>query len=388
MNLINSGLRAYPPAMPPAAVAPPRAWSRYRDSLARHLIGISRDLQARARETLREELGHSELRPSFGPFLGLLWEEGRPLTAIASELAISKQACSQLAKLMERAGYLERRPNPADQRSKLVMLTPLGRSVVEEGVRIILETGSEYAALVGEVAYRQFRTALAVLYSELGLPPHADPVMVSRAGRSVGMLPLIAVRVQRELMEATAARGYDGLKMSHAQVLPLIGPEGGRIHEIARVQRVSRQAISAVARELEGLGYLRRRSDPRDRRGVVLELTDRGEALIRDSVAEMGVLEDRFREILGARRMDHLQSVARALYHALHLEAEVFPPSLPGAAPGNGAGSREPRGDRDIRRLATRLRRQLGRGDAARLAALLQPREDAAPSPPAGGREA
>ena len=71
------------------------------------------------------------------------------------------------------------------------------------------------------------------------------------ANRSGGVLPLIALRVQRDLMDATVARGHAGLKLSHAQVLPLIGPDGGRIHEMARIQRVSRQAISAVSRELE-----------------------------------------------------------------------------------------------------------------------------------------
>ena len=90
--------------------------------MARHLIGVSRDLQSRVMHSLSEERGYCGLRPSFGPFLSLVWEAGRPLTAIAGELAISKQACSQLANLAEAAGYLERRPNPADRRSKIVIL--------------------------------------------------------------------------------------------------------------------------------------------------------------------------------------------------------------------------------------------------------------------------
>ncbi len=137
------------------------ASSRYRDNVARHLIGVSRDLQSRVRRSLGEDCGYPGLRPSFGPFLSLIWDEGRPLTAIASELAISKQACSQLANLVEAAGYLERRRNPEDRRSKLVMLTSRGRALVEEGVQIILESESEYAALVGTGAYRRFTRALA-----------------------------------------------------------------------------------------------------------------------------------------------------------------------------------------------------------------------------------
>ena len=354
--------------------APAGVWPRYRDNLAGHLIGIARDLQGRVQHALGERCGYRGLRPSFAPFLTLLWDEGRPLRAIASELAISNQAASQLADLVEAAGYLERRPNPQDRRSKLVRLTPRGRALVEQGVRLILESEAEYAALVGPVAFRRFTGALAALYRGLDLPAHADPRLLARAARSVAVLPPIAVRIQRELMEATLARGHAGLKMSYGQVLPLIGPDGGRIHEIARLQRVSRQAISATTLELEAKGYLRRENDPRDRRSVVLVLTSRGAALIRDSVAALDELERRFGGLLGEKRLDSLRGVARELYRALRLEAEIFEaPSEPQSAP-NARGDRKPsRGGRDIERLATRLRSRLGSGDAARLAALLDP---------------
>jgi DNA-binding MarR family transcriptional regulator len=347
--------------------APIAAWPRYRDNLARHLIGIARDLRGRVQHSLGERCGFRELRPSFAPFLTLLWDEGRPLRVVASELAISNQACSQLANLVEAAGYLERRPNPRDRRSKLVRLTPRGRALAEQGVRLILESEAEYAALVGPGAFRRFTSALAALYRGLGLPAHADPRLLARAGRSVGVLPPIAVRIERELMEATLARGHAGLKMSYGQVLPLIGPEGGRIHEIARLQRVSRQAISATTLELEALGYLRRDPDLRDRRSVVLVLTRRGEALIRDSVAELDALERRFRGLLGEKRLESLREVGRELYGALRLEAEVFEAR---SATGDGKIAR---GGREIERLATQLRSRLGSGDAARLAALLEP---------------
>lgn len=360
---------------PGAATA--RMWARYRDNGARHLIGISRDLQSRVRRSLSEDCGYGGLRPSFGPFLSLLWEEGRPLTTIASELAISKQACGQLANLVESAGYLERRPNPEDRRSRLVMLTARGRALVEQAVQIILESESAYEALVGPRAYRQFTSALAALFHGLGIPTHADPALTSRARQSVGVLPLIAVRIERQLMEATIARGHTGLKMSHGQVLPLIGPTGRRIHEIARIQRVSRQAISTISLELEALGYLHRQPDPRDRRGVVFKTTGRGAALLRDSVAALEGLDRSFRAILGGTRLEHLQRVAGDLFHALRLEAELFETGS-GTRPGaNGVGDpKAGRGGHDIQQLATRLRRRLGSGDAARLATLLEPEAD------------
>ena len=349
-------------------------WPHYRDNLARHLIGVARDLQGRVQQALAEHHGHRDLRPSFAPFLTLLWEEGRPLRAVATELGISNQACSQLANLVEAAGYLERRPNPHDRRSKLVRLTPRGRALAEQGVRLILEREAEYAALVGPGSFRRFTGALAAVYRALDLPAHADPALLARAGRSAGLLPPIAVRIQRELMEETAARGHAGLKMSYGQVLPLIGPDGGRIHEIARLQRVTRQAISATTLELERKGYLRREPDPRDRRSVVLRLSERCAALIRDSVAALDALEARFRDALGETRLEQLREVARGLYRALRLEQEIFEPRA-AARPATDApgGLSRAGGGSEIERLARRLRRRLGSGDAARLAALLEP---------------
>jgi DNA-binding MarR family transcriptional regulator len=309
-------------------------------------------VQARLMSALRDDCGYRGLRPSFTPLLARIWREDRPLTALAGELAISAQACSQLVSLVEAAGYLERRPNPEDGRSRVVRLTPRGRALVEDSLRILAECDAEYAELVGAAAYQRFTAALAVLYRELGIPVHADAALTAQAGRSIGVLPVIAARIAQELMDAAIARGHDALKMSHAELIPQIGPEGARIGEIARQLGVSRQAIHATARELEAQGYLRRELDPRDRRGSVLALSARGAELIGDSVAAIEALEVSFRALLGAQRFAHVERVARDLHHSLAAHGTTH----------------------DIEGLAARLRRQLGPSESARLAALLEPR--------------
>ena len=327
----------------------PPAWSRYRGNAARHLIAIARVVQTRLLDTLRDR-GYRGLRPSFTPLLARIWREDRPLTALASELAISAQACSQLVTSVEEAGYLERRPNPEDGRSRVVRLTARGHALVEDSLRILAECDAEYAAIVGVTAYQRFTAALAVLYKELGIPVHVDAALTSSAGRSIGVLPVIAARIAQQLMDEAIARGHAGLKMSHADVIPQIGPEGARIGEIARQQGVTRQAIHATARELEAQGYLVREPDPSDRRGNVLALSARGAELIADSVAAIDALEGAFRTRVGAQRFAHIERVARDLYDAL----------VEGGA------------SHDIEGLAARLRRQLGPRESARLAALLE----------------
>lgn len=325
--------------------------------------------------SLSEDRGHRALRMSFGPFLSLIWDEGRSISAIAGELSISKQACSQLANLVERAGYLERANNPADGRSKLVRLTRAGHVLIEQGAELILETEFEYATLVTAGRYRSFTLALANLYQGLGLVARAVPAATDTRSRSVAVLPLIAERLQGLLMQGTSDRGHSGLKMSHGQVLPLIGPGGGRIHEIARIQRVSRQAISAISQDLEALGYLRRTPDPDDRRGVVLALTAKGEALIGASVAAVDDLDASFLGILGREKLASLHRVAQDLYRALHLEEEIFDTeSRLSLATRIDFEPTLVTHEGKIEHLANRLRRRLGSGDTAHLAELLETR--------------
>ncbi len=143
---------------------------RRADDLLRHLLGISRDFELRLLSALHER-GHEGLRPSFGRFLYLVWDEPRPLKVIAQELGISRQAASQTARRVEAAGYAELRPDPADGRSKIVAITPQGRAVDDDRAREAIEKcESRYEAIVGAPALRTFVEALADLRDAMDDP--------------------------------------------------------------------------------------------------------------------------------------------------------------------------------------------------------------------------
>ena len=57
--------------------------------------------------------------------------QGARPTQLASRLRVSKQALNYLLRELERLGYLERRPDPDDLRSKRVALTPRGIAAIE-----------------------------------------------------------------------------------------------------------------------------------------------------------------------------------------------------------------------------------------------------------------
>jgi DNA-binding MarR family transcriptional regulator len=118
---------------------------------------------------------------------------------------------------------------------------------------------------------------------------------------------------------------------------------------------VSKQAISAIATELEELGYIHRVSDPADARQVLLHFTGRGLGLIADSAASVDTLYAELTRLAGAARMETFCGVLRDLYRGLHLEEDVF---------GNSAAL-------DIRALARQLQQQLGEEGARALGQLL-----------------
>ncbi|MBW2270628.1 MAG: MarR family transcriptional regulator [Deltaproteobacteria bacterium] len=353
---------------PPVSAAQHAVWTQYRDNLPRHLIGIARHLQFQVMHSLTQDLGHHALRLSFGPFLTLVGQQGCRLTTIASELGISKQACNQTAKQIERAGYIERRPAPEDGRGRLAVLTEKGRELAEQGERLITNVEAAYREFIGEQVYPDFAAALHELRLGLNLSPQAMDSAPRRARIASGgvVLPLVAEQIQRRIRVRMIAKGHSGLKMSHSQVLLLIGPEGGRIGEMARIQAVSRQAISAIARDLKGQGYLQRRPDPVDGRGVVLTLTDAGQALIADAVDAVRELEDELEAILGRTGLDRLRELARQLYRSLRLEEEIFGP----VATSDPAGA-----EIDLESLSRQLRTRLGEARAERLARLLRTSE-------------
>lgn len=400
--------RPRPPAEKPAEDALGAiAWARYRDNLARHLIGIARDLQIRLMTQLADVRGHRALRPSFGLPISLIAQAPRPLSELARALEISPQAASQLVGLAERAGYLDRRDVPGDRRARVAVLTPAGQQLVVDAVACLRELEAEQSERVGAAEHRRFVAALAVLADGFftgAFPGAHGPGRVADANgarrgapRSIGLLPLVAAEIERRLMAATSERGHAGLKLSHGQILTLVGTSGARLHQLALLHRVSRQAISATAQDLERLGYLRREPDPSDRRGIVVRLTAKGTRLIEDSVRALEALDDRFRERLGSAEFDALERVARRLYATLELETGLLSAAFPvtgagaqtaGASlatdragradafegfgrlePGSGS-ARRPGGSTpaDLARIAALLRDHLGSHDAERLA--------------------
>lgn len=94
------------------------------------------------------------------------------------------------------------------------------------------------------------------------------------------------LRVAAEAVHAAgyrrlAADGYDELRPAHFALLKFPGPHGVRPTELAAHVGLRKQALNPLLNDLESWGYLVRTGDEGDGRGRVVQLTERGFALVR-----------------------------------------------------------------------------------------------------------
>jgi len=89
--------------------------------------------------------------------------EGARPSELAARLRISKQALNYLLGELERSGYLERRPDPDDLRSKRVALSPRGASAVGVIREAVGELEVEWAKQLGEGRFEELRSLLREL---------------------------------------------------------------------------------------------------------------------------------------------------------------------------------------------------------------------------------
>jgi DNA-binding MarR family transcriptional regulator len=118
-------------------------------------LSLQRELFAR----LAEE-GYDDLHPRHGVVLAYLDEDGVRATELARLCGRHKQVVGRLVDELEELGYVERRPDPADRRAKLVVPTRRGLEQMQRGDEIIADIEARHAAATGGRDYAEFRNVL------------------------------------------------------------------------------------------------------------------------------------------------------------------------------------------------------------------------------------
>jgi DNA-binding MarR family transcriptional regulator len=89
--------------------------------------------------------------------------QGARPSELAGRLGISKQALNYLLGELERLGYLERRPDPDDLRSKRVVLTRRGTGAIRVIRDAVAELEDAWAHQLGPERFAQLRALLLEL---------------------------------------------------------------------------------------------------------------------------------------------------------------------------------------------------------------------------------
>jgi DNA-binding MarR family transcriptional regulator len=93
------------------------------------------------------------------------------------------------------------------------------------------------------------------------------------------LLRLLYQHYSEDIHAALLDAGFGDIRAAHANVFPFVPPEGISVSELAGLARVRKQTMAQSVSELEGMGYIERRPNPRDRRSRLVFLTERGEAV-------------------------------------------------------------------------------------------------------------
>jgi DNA-binding MarR family transcriptional regulator len=111
--------------------------------------------------------GYADIRPGHGcVFGGIDPENGSRLTDLADRAMMTKQTVGEVVSDLEKRGYVERVPDPADGRAKIIRLTTKGQEVYLTGWQLNDEIEKEWAARLGEDRVAALREVLELVHAE------------------------------------------------------------------------------------------------------------------------------------------------------------------------------------------------------------------------------
>ncbi len=113
------------------------------------------------------EAGFDDIRPGAANVFPFVPPEGITVSRLAELARVRKQSMAQAVDQLERTGYVERRPNPRDHRSRLVYLTGRGASVPPVTHAAAARVEERWAQLTSPAEFEALRDSLVRLLTEL-----------------------------------------------------------------------------------------------------------------------------------------------------------------------------------------------------------------------------
>ena len=114
------------------------------------------------------ERGFPDVRPAHNAVFQYLDATGTTVSTLAERAEMTKQAMAELVAHLEERGYVDRVPDPADRRAKLVRPTAKGRRVCAVVREMVPEMEQRLAEVIGATRMRQLRRDLQTIQDTFG----------------------------------------------------------------------------------------------------------------------------------------------------------------------------------------------------------------------------
>ncbi|HWF56510.1 MAG TPA: MarR family transcriptional regulator [Solirubrobacteraceae bacterium] len=131
------------------------------------------------------------------------------------------------------------------------------------------------------------------------------------------LLRLVYQHYAEDIHAALHEAGFGDIRPTHANVFPFVPPDGITVSELAQLARVRKQTMAEAVEQLERMGYVERRPNPRDRRSRLVFLTDRGVSVKPVTHATAEGVEHRWAELTSPEDLETLRATL------LHLLTEL-----------------------------------------------------------------
>lgn len=106
------------------------------------------------------EAGYGDIRPTHGCVFRFVQEDGMRLTELAGLAGMTKQSIGEIVDDLAERGYVERVPDPADRRAKLIRLTGKGEKAQGVGLELFARLERRFAERYGVERVAEMRALL------------------------------------------------------------------------------------------------------------------------------------------------------------------------------------------------------------------------------------
>ncbi|WP_185955251.1 MarR family winged helix-turn-helix transcriptional regulator [Solitalea koreensis] len=104
--------------------------------------------------------------------------------------------------------------------------------------------------------------------------------------------------------------GYQNCSFQHTGVFANIDPEGTNVVTLAERAGISKQAMSKLVKDIEELGFVETRKDPKDSRAILVQLNEKGTQFIIDVYNCIDDIRNELENVVGKENFDSFMGTA------------------------------------------------------------------------------